>query len=173
MSVYKDKEITIAGVITTMKTGKTKKGNDFGILTIEDFTGTFEIPLFGEDYIKFRNYFILETPVYVRGRVQEKRWGRSGELTFNVLAISLLSESGKELIRSITLKVNVEDLTHDVVTDLYVLLNKEEGDLPLNFILSDNSGHQVKTFSRTCKIGRSKELYEYFDKNSAIEMKFN
>ena len=173
MSVYKDKEITIAGVITTMKTGKTKKGNDFGILTIEDFTGTFEIPLFGEDYIKFRNYFILETPVYVRGRVQEKRWGGSGELTFNVLAISLLSESGKELIKSITLKVNVEDLTHDVVTDLYDLLNKEEGDLPLNFILSDNSGHQVKTFSRTCKIGRSKELYEYFDKNSAIEMKFN
>ena len=49
----------------------------------------------------------------------------------------------------------------------------EKGDLPLNFILYDGTGHRVKMFSRTCKIGRSRELYEYFENNDAIKMKIN
>ena len=173
MRVFKDKEITIAGVIVAMRTGKTKKGNDFGILTIEDFSGTYEMAFFGEDYIKFRNYFILETAIYVRGKVQEKKWGAPGELTFNVQSMDLLSEIGENLIKAITLQVDVEKLTHEYVAELYGLLNGDQGDIPLNFVLLDNSGHRVKMFSRTCKIGRSRELYEYFENNDAIKMKIN
>ena len=173
MRAFKDKEITIAGVIVAMRTGKTKKGNDFGILTIEDFSGTYEMAFFGEDYIKFRNYFILETAIYVRGKVQEKKWGAPGELTFNVQSMDLLSEIGENLIKAITLQVDVEKLTHEYVAELYGLLNGDQGDIPLNFVLLDNSGHRVKMFSRTCKIGRSRELYEYFENNDAIKMKIN
>ena len=108
LSSYKDRDVTIAGIIVAMREGKTKKGNDFGILTIEDFTGSYELPFFGEDYIKFRNYFILETSIYIKGRVQEKKWGGAGELTFNVQSMELLSVISENLIRSITLQVDVE-----------------------------------------------------------------
>lgn len=173
MSSYKDRDVTIAGIIVAMREGKTKKGNDFGILTIEDFTGSYELPFFGEDYIKFRNYFILETSIYIKGRVQEKKWGGAGELTFNVQSMDLLSVISENLIRSITLQVDVEKLTHELVLEIHNQFVNEKGDLPLNFILYDGTGHRVKMFSRTCKIGRSRELYEYFENNDAIKMKIN
>ncbi|WP_018337752.1 DNA polymerase III subunit alpha [Butyricimonas synergistica] len=173
LTPFKDRDVTIAGIIVNMRVGKTKKGNDFGILTIEDFTGTFEMAFFGEDFIKFRNYFILETAVYIKGRVQARKWGNTGELTFNVVSMDLLSVISENLIRSITLQVNVEMLTHEIVAELHNQFVNEQGDLPLNFILYDSSGHRVKMFSRTCKIGRSRELYEYFENNDAIKMKIN
>lgn len=173
LATYKDREATIAGIIIAIREGKTKKGNGFGILTIEDFGGTYELPFFGEDYIKFRNYFILETAIYIRGRVQAKKWGSVGELSFNVLSMDLLSEIGENLIKSITLQVNIEQLTHEIVTELHSQFVNESGDIPLNFVLCDRSGHRVKMFSRTCKIGRSRELYEYFENNDVIKMKIN
>jgi len=173
LTPFKDRDVTIAGIIVNMRIGKTKKGNDFGILTIEDFAGTFEMAFFGEDFIKFRNYFILETAVYIKGRVQARKWGNTGELTFNVVSMDLLSVISENLIRSITLQVNVEMLTHEIVAELHNQFVNEQGDLPLNFILYDSSGHRVKMFSRTCKIGRSRELYEYFENNDAIKMKIN
>lgn len=173
LTPFKDRDVTIAGIIVNMRIGKTKKGNDFGILTIEDFAGTFELPFFGEDFIKFRNYFIMETAVYIKGRVQAKRWGAPGELSFNVVSMDLLSVISENLIRSITLQVNVEMLTHEIVAELHNQFVNEQGDLPLNFVLYDNTGHRVKLFSRTCKIGRSRELYEYFENNDAIKMKIN
>ena len=168
LSSYKDRDVTIAGIIVAMREGKTKKGNDFGILTIEDFTGSYELPFFGEDYIKFRNYFILETSIYIKGRVQEKKWGGAGELTFNVQSMDLLSVISENLIRSITLQVDVEKLTHELVLEIHNQFVNEKGDLPLNFILYDGTGHRVKMFSRTCKIGRSRELYEYFELNPTL-----
>lgn len=174
LGAYKDREVTIAGIIVAMRQGKTKKGNDFGILTIEDFTGSYELPFFGEDYIKFRNYFILETAIYIKGRVQNKKWGgAAGELEFSVQSMDLLSVISENLIRSITLQVDVEKLTHELVNEVHNLFVNEKGDLPLNFVLYDGAGHRVKMFSRTCKIGRSRELYEYFENNDAIKMKIN
>ena len=70
-------------------------------------------------------------------------------------------------------QVDVEKLTHELVLELHNQFVNEKGDLPLNFVLYDGTGHRVKMFSRTCKIGRSRELYEYFENNDAIKMKIN
>lgn len=177
---YKDKDVTIAGIIVAKREGKTKKGNDFGILTIEDFGGTFELPFFGEDYIKYRNYFIDETAIYIKGRVQAKKWSNDPtDLSFNIISIDLLSAIGENLIKSITLIVDVEQLNLETISEInnqFIQSKQSEGEgnsVPLNFMLYDKQGNHVKMFSRTCKIERSKELYEYFESNDAIKMKIN
>lgn len=180
LPAFRNKDITIAGIIVNKREGKTKKGNDFGILTIEDFSGTYELAFFGEDYIKYRNYFILETAIYVRGKVQPKKWSNDpDDLSFNIISIDLLSSIGDKLIKSITLLVNIEELNIETLNEIQNQFirpsqhEKETDDLPLNFILYDKSGNNIKMFSRTCKIERSRELYEYFENNDAIKMKIN
>ncbi|MDR1755522.1 MAG: DNA polymerase III subunit alpha [Culturomica sp.] len=182
-AALKGKEITIAGIIINTREGKTKKGNDFGILTLEDFSGTWEIALFGEDYVKFRNYFILETAIYVKGRIVRKKWSDNpDDLTFNILSMDLLGVIGEKLISKVTLQVNVEALTPEAVNEINTLFvhrqppankEKEEGLVPLHFVLYDPDGYQVKMFSRSCKIERSKELYEYFENNDAFKLKID
>lgn len=199
----KGKEITIAGIITAKREGKTKTGKDFGILTIEDFGGTYELAFFGKDYTDYRQFFIDETAIYVKGRVQPK-WGKEGnDLAFTIQKVDLLDTIADNVIRSITLMVDIEKLTLDTVNEIHNLfisdvnrdsneeaapkpaaktaLNPEgfempgekQNDIPLNFMLFDRQGNNVKMFSRTCKIKRSRDLYEYFENNDSIRMKIN
>ena len=206
LETCKGKEINIAGIITAKREGKTKTGKDFGILTLEDFSGTYELAFFGKDYTDFRQYFIDETAIYVKGKVGPK-WGKEGnELTFTIQKVGLLEALTENAIRSITLQVDIEKLTLETVTEIHELfttdVNSEsykeaqqkaaeqrtqknsdpenfeepvtvQNDIPLNFMLFDRQGNSVKMFSRTCKIRRSRELYEYFENNDSIKMKIN
>ena len=203
---FKGKEITIAGIITSKREGKTKTGKDFGILTLEDFSGTYELAFFGKDYADFHQYFIDETAIYVKGKVGPK-WGREGnELAFAIQKVDLLETITENAIRSITLQVDIESLTLDTVTEIHNLfttdINSEAykearqkaaelkaakgnnpdypdepgekpAEIPLHFMLFDRQGNHVSMFSRTCKIRKSRELYEYFENNDAIKMKIN
>ena len=206
LETFKGKEINIAGIITAKREGKTKTGKDFGILTLEDFSGTYELAFFGKDYTDFRQYFIDETAIYVKGKVGPK-WGKEGnELTFTIQKVGLLEALTENALRSITLQVDIEKLTLETVTEIHELfttdVNSEsykeaqqkaaeqrtqknsdpenfeepvtvQNDIPLNFMLFDRQGNSVKMFSRTCKIRRSRELYEYFENNDSIKMKIN
>ena len=206
LETFKGKEINIAGIITAKREGKTKTGKDFGILTLEDFSGTYELAFFGKDYTDFRQYFIDETAIYVKGKGGPK-WGKEGnELTFTIQKVGLLEALTENAIRSITLQVDIEKLTLETVTEIHELfttdVNSEsykeaqqkaaeqrtqknsdpenfeepvtaQNDIPLNFMLFDRQGNSVKMFSRTCKIRRSRELYEYFENNDSIKMKIN
>ena len=206
LASFKGKEINIAGIIAAKREGKTKTGKDFGILTLEDYSGTFELAFFGKDYTDYRQYFINETAIFVKGKVGPK-WGKEGnELTFSIQKVGLLESLTENAIRSITLQVDIEKLTLETVTEIHELFTtdvtsesykeaqqkaleqkKQKGnspedyeeaaetaqDIPLNFMLFDRQGNSVKMFSRTCKIRKSRELYEYFENNEAIKMKIN
>ncbi|MDR2414154.1 MAG: DNA polymerase III subunit alpha [Odoribacteraceae bacterium] len=161
--------IIIAGIVIATREGKTKKGHDFGILTIEDFTGTRDISFFGENYIRFRNYFILDTPVYIQGKVQQRRWKENDELEFWVADVKLMNAL-KEFVRSLTIEIDAEQLTGEMVMELRDLV-KGTGTIPLNIALYDRAGNSVKLFSRTCRLECSRELHEYFKENSAVKIK--
>ncbi len=195
----KGKDVTIAGIITAIREGKTKNGKDFAIIGIEDFGGIYELAFFGKDYTDYRQYFIHETAIYVKGKVGPK-WGKEGnELSFGIQKVDHLDGITENAIRSITLQIDIEKLTLDTITEIHQLFisdvnrdvsekeeapkNNKKGKLeepeqkettiPLHFKLFDRQGNDVKMFSRTCKIKRSRELYEYFESNDTIRMKIN
>jgi DNA polymerase-3 subunit alpha len=118
---FKDKEITIAGIIIDIKTGKTSKGTDYGRVTIEDFSGTYELAFYGKDYIKWHNFFSAETAICIKGKVGPK-WGKEGnELALSIQMMDLLETITENTIRSITLQVQIEQLTSSDVTEIYNL----------------------------------------------------
>ncbi len=196
---FKNQDITIAGIVTSIREGKTKNGKDFGIITIEDFSGTYELPFFGKDYANFHQYFIMETAVYIKGKVCP-RWNNEKELTFRIQKMDLLDSITQHAIKSIILQVDIQKLTHEIINEIHDLFitdvtsqaykkarqkvqkekktplemqddQPEQNEVPLHFILYDNQGYHVKMFSRTCKIRKSRELYEYFEDNDAVKMK--
>lgn len=181
LAAYRDKEVIIAGIVNKTKTGKTKKGNDYGVLTVEDYDGTLEIPLFGEDYIKYRNYFSEGTTIYVKGKVEAKKWSNSpDELMLRVNQIGLLESIADNLVKSVTLMVDVNQLDTETLTEIndrfirqHATKKEQANTIALNVVLYDNSGCRLKMFSRTCRIERSRDLYEYFEQNEAVKMKVN
>ena len=176
---FLNEKVTIAGIITAKREGKTWDGVDFGILTIEDFSDTFEIAFFGETYITHRNYFIIETPVYIRGQVQVKWIGKgkekkkSNEMAFRAIEMRLLQDL-HQLARGVTIEIDLEELTGETVTELHELARATgEGTIPLYFILHDRAGNSLKLFSRGCRLKCSRALHEYFETREAIKLKID
>lgn len=183
-----------------------QKQDEFRVIYEQEYVDGKSLLNFNVLGAAFRQYFIDETAIYVKGKVGPK-WGKEGnELTFTIQKVGLLEALTENAIRSITLQVDIEKLTLETVTEIHELfttdVNSEsykeaqqkaaeqrtqknsdpenfeepvtaQNDIPLNFMLFDRQGNSVKMFSRTCKIRRSRELYEYFENNDSIKMKIN
>src|SRR5690606_1690018 len=50
------RETKICGIVTAVEHRTTKTGRPFGKFTLEDYSGNFTFTLFGEDYMKYKNY---------------------------------------------------------------------------------------------------------------------
>ena len=57
----KGREMLLGGIVTDFREGMTKTGKPYGVVKIEDFTGSGEIALFGNNYIEYSKY--LQNPV--------------------------------------------------------------------------------------------------------------
>ncbi len=111
-------DLTFGGMVVDFISRPARNGGQFGILKIEDYTGSTELRLFGQTYIDFHNYGIAGTPVLVTGQYQ-RRFANS-DLRFNITNIRLLSDVKGKLIRSITIDLPKDKISrhiHDLIVE--------------------------------------------------------
>ena len=101
-------ELTFGGMVVDFQKRQGRNGM-FGILKIEDYTGSAAFMRFGQTFIDFHNYGIPGTPVLVTGQYQ-RRFANS-ELRFNIRNIRLLEDVRGQLVRSITIDLSVPRIT--------------------------------------------------------------
>ncbi|MCT4615621.1 MAG: DNA polymerase III subunit alpha [Marinifilaceae bacterium] len=171
---FKDKDVSIAGMVTSVRRGTTKTGNPFAIIHIEDFSDSFELAFFGRDYIDFGNFLIEDLSIFIDGRVQKRSWPKdSEELEFKIKSISLLNEVRDNKLKEITLDISVEDLTEKLVVELANFFEENKGNVKLNFNIFDKENVKVKMFSRSCKINITDDVLNFFRETAGVEFKIN
>lgn len=99
-----DLEVTFGGMVVSYETRPTRKGGQFGILKVEDYTGTTELRLFGQQLIDFGGYGQPGTPILVKCRY--RRRFKDSDLSFDVANIQLLENVKGHLIKGITISVD-------------------------------------------------------------------
>ena len=62
MELLKKGKVTFGGMVTAVRTGFTKKGSAYGVVSIEDYYGAGELALFGEDWGNHNSKFIIVAP---------------------------------------------------------------------------------------------------------------
>ena len=153
------KEIAIGGIVTGYETRMTKKGGQFGILKIEDYTGSTELKFFGQDFIEFNKYGHVGIAIRVHGRFQ-KRYN-SEELVFKVTNIKLLQDIKGQVISNITLQINKDDITpelHELLVDL--IKSSTEDCCTLQIEITDESIGRTITLTSGVKIPVNKKLID-------------
>lgn len=103
-----EKEYTIGGLVVEAKSLTSRTGSQFGIIKIEDYTGSAEIRLFGQDYINYNKYgikgnAIIVTYTYKKGKHNDKVY-------MTISGIQSLEEVQGTAISGITLDVAEKDL---------------------------------------------------------------
>jgi DNA polymerase-3 subunit alpha len=67
--------LRVGGLIRDMKIKKTKKGNQMGIITLEDISGTTEVVIFPDLYSQCSEILASETPIVIEGTVKKDERG--------------------------------------------------------------------------------------------------
>ena len=108
-----DKELTFGGMVTGYQIKPSRKGGNFGILKVEDYSGSSEFFLFGQQFIDFGRYGQPGTPILITGKFQ-KRF-KSEELKFNITNIKLLQDVKGQLLSGITINLNKEAINPNLM----------------------------------------------------------
>ena len=168
-----NKELTLGGVVTGVRDGRTKNGKPYGITRIEDFSGSGEIPLFGEPWLKWSNMMKVGNFLFIKARcVQNKYMPERVDLVIN--SIDLLQDVKDSVISSITLTMPLTEIDKEFVSDLDTL-TCIEGKTTLKFVLTDLSAvdNKVSLASGARKITVTPELVDYIKRHESINLSFN
>lgn len=167
-----NRDLSFAGIISEVTNRIDKKGNPFGVVTIEDFTDSKQFMLFSDDYMKFKLMLVQGAFVYVRARVQARRWG--DELEIKLTSINLLSDVLDKLTKSISLRVNLFDIDEAFSNNFKNIIEQHKGthQLKLNIIDPDENV-SLELLSRTHKVKISKGLIKDIGTLIDIQYKLN
>ncbi len=157
---FKGREMKFAATVTGSRHGMTKRGKPFGVLTLEDYSESQEIFLFGEDYVNFKNYMVVGWHLYVHGKVMEHKF-KENEWEFKIAKIELLSDLRDKMARSITLNVPETTVNEDFVQKIGEISDKHKGKVQLVLKLLDKKEKQVVELrSRSKKVNITDEFLE-------------
>ncbi len=141
---FRDQDVQLGGIITAIKTGTDKRGNPFGIVTMEDFTGSGDLRFFSEDWGKFRGFLEVGNTLFINGRV-EARFRGSDYLSLRYGNIQFLSKVKDGLINSITINICLPELTDEIASNLVACIQESPGNVKLYFnIVDPDDQHQIR-----------------------------
>jgi len=162
------KELTIAGVITDLEHRVSRQGKGWASFTLEDYVDSFEFRIFGEDYLKYKHFLILNNFIHIKTKIVEgwknKETGIVGEPRIQYKNFKLLQDVVKSFARKLSIQLNLDDIQQDKIDEIKKLLVKHRGDHNLSFVVYD-AKEKMKIDMQTTKhkINISQELLELLD----------
>jgi len=170
---FLDKDVVVAGMVIDTKNGMGKNGKPYGSFTLQDYSDSFRFMMFDKEYLEFSKFFSLGYYLLVKGRVQKRRY-KDDELEFHIKTINLLSSVKDELIKTVTLKINPENISRELISELMELVKENKGETELKFIFFDAEDKiSLSMFSRTLRVRLNNELISFLDDYPGLEYKVN
>jgi DNA polymerase-3 subunit alpha len=157
---FKGKEIKIAGIVVNVNNRVGKNGKPFGIFVIEDYQGSLEFALFGEDYLKYSYMLSIGQFLFLKGKVQE-RYGQIGAWEFRPTQIQLLADLREKMVRQLELRINVQQISADMLSALHKAVQEHTGNCELRVtILDPLQNMNVESTSRKYKINPGNDFLQ-------------
>jgi DNA polymerase-3 subunit alpha len=169
---FVDCDFTLGGIVTNVKTGISKRGQGYGIVTIEDYSGQGEIPLFGQDWAKWGGYMMVGSTLYMTGRVQPGRYDAT-RLQIGIGEIQYLSDVKDDLVQKLTIHLKVDFLTEELVLMLGDMLRSEPGKVPLEFIFHNAEGNTLSMKPSDLKVRVTRYLMDFLNNQDGLEYTLN
>ena len=151
---HRQQKVFIAGFITSTEVKTSRTGKPFAKTTLEDFSGTYELALFGKDYETFMPYLTEHTAIFVEGEIKEAYFSKSDDkekatnapYKFRVKKISLLGNIGDALLSGFTIELSTPMVSADFRKHLMSVVKASKGTVPFSILLSDPKTQYVIEF---------------------------
>ena len=157
-------EITMGGLVTPVRRGVSKKGNPYGIVKIEDYSGSGELPFWGDDWAKFQGYLYEGTFVYIHAKCQPKLY-KKDELELKVSNIELLPDVKDTIIEKIVVEIPLLELNSLLITEIEDQIKENHGNAELFFKITDGK-MSLELHSKCYKVNVGNQLLSFLEEKS-------
>ena len=167
------REITMGGIVTSVRRGISKNGKPYGIAKIEDYSGSAELPFFGNDWVTWQNYLGERMFLFIKARCQPSQWNKD-KLDLRVTSIELLPDVKEKLIEKITIFIPLSLLDKALIAELSSLTKTYPGNAQLCFQVTDKDNRMaVDLVSRPVKLSVGRELISYLKEHPELDFRIN
>ena len=168
-------DVILGGIVTAQKTGFTKTGKPYGVVTIEDFEGSGEIFMMGEEWGQRAGMFSIGASVYVTGKVKSRyQYNDNGPKDLKIGGVEFLQTIKERAIDRITIQLMTDKVDDTIVNDLTEIINENPGKTKLFFQLRDTTNkHHVLLRSRREGIDVKNQLIDYIETHDGLAYSIN
>lgn len=174
-NLVSNKELTFGGIITDVRERTNKKNEIFAFVTIEDYSGSVEIPFWVREYIEFGKYLRPSMFLMFKGFWQSKTY-KPEEKELKVKSVTLLSEVAETGIEKISISIPLSAIDKPFIDDFYEEVNKYPGNCSLHFTITDYDEEmpmRIDLFSKLFQIRPERRFVEFLEQMEFAEIKIN
>ncbi|WP_342265513.1 DNA polymerase III subunit alpha [Cardinium endosymbiont of Philonthus spinipes] len=160
------KTVTIAGMLTAVTIKQNGKGNAFALLTLDDYHGSLNFALFGEDYLKHKHLLEAGKLLFLTGHVAT-RYGNQEMQTFKPQTINLLEEMREKMAKGVHLQLEQNQINLPLVDELEACIKRYPGKSLIKISIIDHEAQiTIPTRSTQYRVELNNELFGLLDQLS-------
>lgn len=166
-------EITIGGMVTAVKSGFTKSGKPYGVVTLEDFEGSGELFIMDAEWGRWSGMFIQGAIIFMKANCS-KRYPTSTYVDFKIADIQYMQTIRDTRIERFTISMDINDIDETIVNDISTLVSDSPGHTML-FIQVVDKEHNSNLIlrSRAHEIGLTRDFVNYVESNPVMSYHVN
>ena len=166
-------KVSVAGFITKTEHINGQSGRPWSRTTLEDFSGSYELKLYGKDHETFMSYMTQHNTIFIEGEIDERYYvkpedraqGKTSPYGFKVKKIMLLGNVTDTYLKGFAVNISTTMLTPEFRDSLVGLIKKNKGNVPLSMFLYDpEKNWNIEFLSRKFRVGVTAGFIEELEK---------
>jgi len=134
--------LSVGGIVNEVQHLESRNGKGWARFVVEDFTDQYEFRIFGEDYLKYRHFLVVNQFIRIKLTVRQgwtnAETGKVGAPRMHYLNFEMLQNTIENNAKKITLQLDIKELNEEKIKLLQQHLKSFKGDKPLFFNVYDS-----------------------------------
>lgn len=170
----KTDEVTFGGIVTAVTERFSQKtGKPFGFVTIEDFDGTGELALFGDDWARWNNLLKENYTIFITAKCQPRYRNNPSMLELKVQNVEQLYDVKAHRLERFTITVDSVALDEELVSELSTIVDEHVGNTRLYIQLRTPENTMITLQSRNKGVNVDRKLIDFITASDKMEFKIN
>ncbi len=136
-----DRDWTVGGIVNEVQHLESRNGKPWASFILEDFKDQYEFRIFGEDYLKYRHFLVINQFIRIRFMVREgwvnKETGKAGAPRIQFLHFEMLQSTIENNAKKLTVQLDIQQIDKVNIDELNQLFRSYKGDKTLFFNIYD------------------------------------
>jgi DNA polymerase-3 subunit alpha len=159
------REVSVAGVVTSVTPLTTKDGRRYARFILEDYNTQHEFTLWSKEYEQWGILIEINNFLFIKGRVQHRFGNPDADLEYKMTIIQPLAKVA-DSITSIRIELNVNEICPTLTEMIAKEAEQNPGNVTLGFTIVDRQNDvRVRLSSKRYRVAATTDFMNFLERN--------